>query len=152
MADKAAKVLKMMEQAPLPQIIENLGKAIAEAQFNMDRFVIKALQVMANRDIEIPGHGEKSMLELGLLPSFYHFTEMNINVRMALSSMEGEEFGIGASITGGKPGIFGASLSASYTNKYSFSAEAASEINTKIVAVPTPQRLNDLLNDFLTPK
>ncbi len=139
----------MMEQAPLPQIIENLGKAIAEAQFNIDRYIIDALKVMADQDIEIPGHGAKSMLELGLLPSFYHFTEMNINVRLALSSMEGEEFGIGGGISGGKPGVFGASLNASYSNKYSFSAESASEINTRIVSIPVPQRLNDLLDGLI---
>lgn len=156
MANQAKKVLKMMEQAPLPQIIENLGKAIAEAQFNMDRFVANSLAILADADehgIEIPGQAEKkSMLELGLLPSFYHFTEMNINVRMALSSMEGEEFGIGGSITGGKPGIFGASLSASYTNKYSFSADAATEINTKIVSVPAPALLGDMIAKLTAPE
>ncbi len=151
---QAKKVLKMMEQAPLPQIIENLGKAIAEAQFSMDRYVMNSLSVLANSEehgVSVPGavsDEKKSMLELGLLPSFYHFTEININLRMALSSMEGEEFEIGASISGGKPGIFGASLSASYTNKYSFSAEASSEINTTIVSVPPPVVLTEMLSRF----
>jgi hypothetical protein len=153
MAKQATKVLKMMEQAPLPQIIENLARGLAEAQYNLDRFVIQSLSVLANTSgehgITVPDSDgkpvEKSMLELGLLPSFYHLTEMHFNVRMALSSMEGEEFGIGASISGGKPGIFGASLSASYSNKYSFSADAASEISTTIVSVPPPTILTDMI-------
>lgn len=139
----------MLEQAPLPRIIEDLARSIAEAQMSMDRVMMDALQVLADSKVTVPGSKgsgvEKSMLELGFFPSFYHFAEANINVRMAFTSMEGEEFGIGASISGGKPGIFAASLSASYTNKYSFSADAASEINTKIVSVPAPALLTELM-------
>lgn len=152
MADQAKKVFKMMENSPLPALIKNLGTSVAEAQYHMDMFVAKSLKILANKDeygVEIPGYEEKkSLLELGFLPSFYHFSEVNLNVKLALSSMEGEEIELGAEASFGKPGVFGVSLNASYSNKYSFSANASSEFNTKIVSIPPPPILNELLQEF----
>lgn len=152
MADQAAKVFRMMENSPLPTLINSLGTAVAEAQYNMDMFVAKALKTLADKDtygVEIPGYeGKKSLLELGFIPSFYHFSEINLNVKLALSSMESEAFDVSVGATIGKPMVFGVSLNASYSNKYSFSANASSEINTKIVSIPPPQILNDLLQEY----
>lgn len=154
MADQAGKVFKMMGNSPIPQMLQSLGMAVAEAQYSMDKYVMKAIKELAasENSVELPDGQTRSMLELGLLPSFYHFSEIHLNIKLAISSMEGEEFGFGASIGAGYPGVFGASLNASYSNKYSFSANASSEVNTKIVSIPAPPELKDLLQKYLNDK
>lgn len=152
MGNQAAKVFRMIGNSPLPSLINSLGTAVAEAQFNMDMFVAKAIKTLADKDtygVELPGYDEKkSLLELGFIPSFYHFSEINLNVKLALSSMEGEAFDVSVGATVGKPMVFGVSLNASYSNKYSFSANASSEVNTKIVSIPPPTILNEILQEY----
>ena len=45
-----ARGLRLLEQAPLGKLVEGIGTAIAEAQYNMDRFVIKTLELLDNND------------------------------------------------------------------------------------------------------
>ena len=95
-----ARGLRLLEQAPLGKLVEGIGTAIAEAQYNMDRFVIKTLELLDNNDengVQLPDEvGKRSMLELGFTPSFYHFREATITAKVAFSAMKGEEFGVGA--------------------------------------------------------
>ncbi len=157
--DKGKKVFKMMENTPIPALINSLGVAIVEAQMNMDLTVAKTIEALADREkngIELPGTFEKkSLLELGFIPSFYHFSEVNISIRVALSSMEGEEMGVSAGVNVGiplpvpLPVMVGVSLNASYSNKYSFTAEASSELTTKLVSLPPPDQLNQLIQNYI---
>lgn len=140
-------MMRMLEQAPLPQLVENLGKAIAEAQLELDKVSIRSLKMLAEpQEGLIPNDDRKrSMLELGFTPSFYHFTEATITARVAFSTAVSMAFSFGAEVGGGYPGIFFASVNASYTAKYSFHAEGSSEVKTTIVSLPPPAPLNDLL-------
>lgn len=142
--------LRLLEQAPLGQLVQSIGMAIAEAQYNMDRFVIKTLELLDDSEangIQLPDETSKrSMLELGFTPSFYHFREATITAKVAFSAMKSEEIGVGAEIGGGYPGIFFVSVNASYSNKYSFTADGSSEVTTTIVSLPPPGPLSDLLN------
>jgi hypothetical protein len=148
--------LKLLEQAPLGQLVQSIGMAIAEAQYNMDRFMIKTLTLLSDREangIELPGEeGKRSMLELGFLPSFYHFSEATITARVAFSAVSSEEWGVGGEIGGGYKGIFFVSVDASYSNKYSFTAEGSSEVRTTIVSLPPPGPLNDILARQVGPR
>ena len=147
----ASRVNKMLEQAPLPLLIQNLGKAIAEAQFELDRKMLDALAYLTDpkSGVKLPWTDEKrSLLALGFVPSFYHFSEATITAKVAFSSAESHEFSFGAEVGGGYPGIFFASVNASYCGKFSFKAEGSSEVITKIVSLPPPAPLNDLLSDF----
>jgi hypothetical protein len=141
--------LKLLEQAPLGQLVQSIGIAIAEAQHNMDRFVIETLKVLGNREkngVELPGEsGKRSMLELGFTPSFYHFSEATITAKVAFSAMNAEEWSAGAEIGGGYPEIFFVSVNAAYSNKYSFTADGSSEIRTTIVSLPPPGPLSEIL-------
>ena len=147
--------MRMLEQAPLPAIIEALGTAIARAQLNMDRYVAQSVQMMASTDkgngVEIGGQ-RRSLLELGFTPSFYHFQQATITARVAFSVVQSQEFSVGAGVSAGYPGIFSASVNASYSNKYSFHAEGSSEIRTTIVSLPPPPRLGELLDELRAPK
>ena len=143
-----SSAMQMLEQAPLPAIVEALGTAIARAQLNMDRYLAQSVALMASTK---PGEGvmlageRRSLLELGFTPSFYHFQQATITARVAFSVVESREFSVGAGMSAGYPGIFSASVNASYTNKYSFHAEGSSEIRTTIVSLPPPPRLSELL-------
>jgi hypothetical protein len=143
-----ARGLRLLEQAPLGKLVEGIGMAIAEAQHNMDRFVIKTLELLDDNDqngVQLPDEaGKRSMLELGFTPSFYHFREATITAKVAFSAMKGEEFGVGG---GGYPGIFFVSVNASYSNKYSFTADGSSELRTTIVSLPPPGPLTDILTE-----
>lgn len=151
----AGRNYKMLEQAPLPQLIQSLGKAIAQAQFELDKNVLQALTFLSDpkEGIVVPGTTEeRSLLALGFVPSFYHFSEATITAKVAFSSAQAHEFSFGAEIGGGvmaPPVMFFASVNASYSGKYSFRAEGSSEVTTKIVSLPPPAPLNDLLSDFV---
>lgn len=152
MADKADRVFKLLGNAPIPDMIQSLAASIAEAQFSLDKYVMRAIKELAAEEnkVELPGGKTRTLLELGLLPSFYHFSEVTLNIKMAISSMEGVEYGGSATVMVGMPSLFlGAALNASYSNKYSFSANASSEVNTKIVSIPAPQELKDMLQQYL---
>ncbi len=142
----------MLRQAPLPDIVKGLAKAVAEAQLDIDRVVVEQMQLLSsnNREhgIDLYNDGNRhSMLELGFTPTFYHFSEVNISARVAFSTMESQSITVGASI-GGSIGLFSASVNAEYSNKYSFNAEGSSEVNTKIIAVPPPAPMLDLISDM----
>ncbi|WP_045226914.1 hypothetical protein [Methyloterricola oryzae] len=133
-------VTHMLEQSPLPKVVETLGAAIAEAQLMLDKRTIEVVRELQKVDTSIPGLPQKSMLELGFMPNFYHFSEATIIARVAFTSVQSQEFRVGAKL-GLKYGIFSASVNASYSNKYSFTAEASSEIRTRIVSLPPPEPL-----------
>lgn len=140
----------MLEQSPLPQLVEGMGKAIAEAQLALDKRSIEIARMLAEPIEVFPGkHGKpaekRSMLELGFTPTFYHFTETTIKARVAFSSSQSVEFSVGGSF-GGQFYVFTASVNASYSNKYSFTAEGSSEISTRIVSLPPPAPLTQLIN------
>ena len=148
--------LKLLEQAPLGKLVQSIAIAIAEAQYNMDRFAIETLKAFGDREkngIELPGEsGKRSMLELGFVPSFYHFSEATITAKVAFSAMNAEEWGVGAEISGGYPEIFSVAVNASYSNKYSFTADGSSEIRTTIVSLPPPGPLSEILARHARPQ
>ena len=106
-----------MEQSPLPKLVMSLGKAIAEAQLELDTNSIEIARRLQEPIELFPGLPPRSMLELGFTPTFYHFTETTIKARVAFSSTQSQEVGFGASIGGGFA-VFTASVNASYSNKY----------------------------------
>ncbi|WP_437293991.1 hypothetical protein [Sorangium sp. So ce426] len=157
---------------PFGEMVTSLGQAIAQAQLQLDTTSMKIAQIMAGQPYDVPNatgdgtHSERllvefggqqlSMLELGFTPSFYHFVDTIIEVKISitisneisssLSTFRGSFnsyfalFAAGASCS---------SVSASYANKYNYSAEGSSLIRTKIQPVPTPaifeQRIRALL-------
>ncbi|ATG53100.1 hypothetical protein CFK38_04145 [Brachybacterium vulturis] len=110
-----------------------------------------------------------SMMELGFAPTFYQFVDTIIEVKIAIKITRTHEYGYGRSTTSGTRasrrgrdgflGLFGDSTSkssvttsqvdASYSSKYSYSAEGASILRTKIAPVPTPPILEDRIRSFM---
>jgi hypothetical protein len=139
--------VEMMLDTPLPKMIEQLGLAIANAQFALDRNAVEIAKLLADEANGIRLAGEdkpRSMLELGFAPSFYHLTEASIDAKVAFSISRSSEFSAGASVSVNYFFV-AASVNASYSQKYSFDASASSAISAKFVSVPPPAAFQDLL-------
>lgn len=91
---------------------------------------------------------DMTLLQAGLFPTFYQFTESIIEVKMSISqkSTSSSELEAGASLEV-SGGFFGVSVSfASHVNykssqTYSYSAEGSSLLRTTLKPVPPPSRL-----------
>ena len=157
-----SRITRDLANAPLPQMVENLGKGIAEAQYAMDQNSLKIAQQMAgfkeddNGDLVADdnalvrmeqGEAKVSLLSLGFVPTFYQFTETHMEMKVSFSMSESREIGVSAEVKV-RAWMVTASVSASYSQKYQYSAEGSSSIRTKLVSVPSPaifeQRLKAL--------
>lgn len=123
-------------EAPLPELIQRLGMAIAEAQRALDESSISAALAMNEPSVMVGGT-QRSLLELGFVPTFYAFTEATIEAKLSFSVQEGREFTIGGEVAV-KTAVLAASVNASYTRKFGFEAEGASSIATRLVSLPPP--------------
>lgn len=149
--------------APFPQMVEKLGTAIAQAQYNLDQVSIRIAQQMAGFKLNNAGElvaddsslirlregdDRVSLLSLGFTPTFYQFVETHMEFKMAISMKTSTEFSVGASV-GVTAYFVTASVNASYSQKYQYEASGSSAMRTKIVTVPSPamfeQRLKQLL-------
>ncbi len=141
------KTTKALTQAPLPDIIEKLGLAIASAQFALDTNSANLAKTMAETEIEIGGE-TFNLLSLGFVPSFYTFTEATVEAKLSYSMTEGSSFGgsVEVQASGGTPFFMAAAtVSASYERKFSVSAEGASSVAAKLVSLPPPERFMEVL-------
>lgn len=113
----------------IDQMILNLAKGIAWGQYELDKVGVDITKMMGVPGMVTIGDEKLSMLEAGFLPSFYHFVDtilelkMEVNIReevntslsaksstSASTSVEtGGEFGVKASASGGF-GPFSASV------------------------------------------
>lgn len=144
MPPSATDVPRILLNAPLPELIERLGVSIANAQAALDQSSLAIAQAMGTTMVEIDSQ-PRSLLELGFIPSFYAFTEATIEAKLAFTVTESTEIGVNASV-GVDMKVFAASVEASYARKYSFSAEGSSSIATRLVSLPPPTPLLEILN------
>lgn len=147
MAD-ATTVPRTLLEAPLPELIQRLGLAVAQAQSALDRNSIDVAKAMAEAKVTI-GPNEHSLLELGFTPTFYAFTEATLEAKVTFSVQEQEEVSVGGSLSVSYLSIVSATVNASYTRKYSFQAEGSSSIATRLVSLPAPSGLMERLNSLL---
>lgn len=140
---------KALTQAPLPDIIEKLGLAIASAQYALDINSANLAKTMAETEVDIGG-STYNLLSLGFTPSFYAFTEATVEAKLSYTMSEGSSLGgsLEVSASGGV-GFFmaAATISASYERKFSVSAEGASSIAAKLVSLPPPERFMEVLRN-----
>lgn len=145
-----ADVPRLILEAPLPELIEKLGIAVAEAQLAMDRTGVAIAQLLADESSSIDlGDRPRTLLELGFTPTFYHFSKAVINARVAFSTSRSRELTLGASV-GVDIGVFAASINASYTSKYQFDSNGSSSVQANLVSVPAPALLTEILQDLRT--
>jgi len=140
-------VTRQLLSAPLPQIIERLGIAVADAQRALDLNSVKSAELMATSEVTLGGE-TYNLMALGFTPTFYSFTEATVEAKLSFSMTEGTEFGVTA---GAQLGVnagmvmVAASVSVSYARKFSVTADCMSSIAARVVSLPPPEILEALL-------
>jgi hypothetical protein len=101
-----------------------------------------------------------SMLELGFSPTFYQFVDTIIEVKISISissesSYQHRQSSFSLSVPGGIGLAFGggsiraSTVSASYANKYQYSADGSSLMRTKLVPLPPPAILEERIRQLI---
>ena len=131
---------------PIPKMIEMMGKAIANAQYELDASSVRAATLMSETRLDFADAEGKveprSLLELGFSPTFYHFSETTMEFKVTITTRveSGFELGVGAEFEmGNEAMMFGATVNFELHHKFGFEMTASSTINTKMIAVPPPQ-------------
>ncbi|MEH6354916.1 MAG: hypothetical protein V7760_02670 [Marinobacter sp.] len=149
-------------------LANNGGSAIASAQIDGKPLLDEVIRVPTRL----------SMMELGFTPTFYQFIDTIIEVKIAIkmtrtressrtvsnASRDSSSSSDRAKRGGGIFGLFGGKRSrsysgkssvqttqvdATYSSKYSYSAEGASLLRTKLVPVPPPAILEERIRGFV---
>lgn len=155
---------------PMGDMIRQMALAIAESQVALDESSLKVAEMMSGRMLETDeagngtmrdtrvyfgrdenGKAEKlSMMELGFTPTFYQFVDNLIEVKIAISvtretSYERKTKGTVTRFSWDSSGINISStpVDATYSSKYTYSAEGSSLLRTKLVPVPPPGILEE---------
>jgi len=96
--------------APMPELIQKMGLAIAEAQLRLDQMAVRVAGLLSEAKVEFKDAAgnvkPRSLLELGFTPTFYHFTETDIEIKLTLQMKIEEEFRVGGAVSlgvGGTP-------------------------------------------------
>ncbi len=145
-------VSRQLLSAPLPDIIQRLGIAVAEAQRALDTNSVATAVEMATAEVTI-GDETHNLISLGFTPTFYSFTEATVEAKLSFSMSETTELGVSAGATVGVQAGFvmvAASVNVSYARKFSVSAEGMSSIAARLVSLPPPEGLENLLRKLGT--
>lgn len=144
---ETVQVTRALVTAPLPQIIEKLGLAIAQAQFALDKNSVEIAKLMSETEVEI-GDNSYNLLSLGFQPSFYSFTEATVEAKLSFTMTESTETSVAVGVqVGVQYGVFmaAASVDVSYARKFSVSTEGASSIAARLVSLPPPDVFSQIL-------
>jgi hypothetical protein len=162
---------------PFPKMVLSLAQAIAKGQTALDKASLNTLKVLARTqfdyipeitevltptnitaggttvtgvDVQLvaPRALRMSMLQAGIVPSFYQFTESVIEVKMSISSkVESQsEFEFGLEVEASAGFLFASGSMSSHVNfrtqnTYSYSVEGSSLLRTTLKPTPPPQRM-----------
>ncbi len=140
-------VTRALVTAPLPQIIEKLGLAIAQAQLALDTNSIEVARRMAETEVEI-GDETYNLLTLGFSPSFYTFTEATVEAKLSFTMTETTDMSVAVGVQAGvNVGVFmaAATVDVSYARKFSVTSEGVSSIAARLVSLPAPDVFTQLL-------
>jgi hypothetical protein len=178
---------------PFPEMVFKLANSIAQGQRVLDRSSMETARALAKAKVKVltefaevispvnrtaggvpytganitmenPQYATYTLLQAGLMPTFYQFTESIIEVKISISTRSEftSEFEIGAEfettveteadahagffLFGGSAKVKTSSTFASHVNysssaKYSYSSEGSSLLRTTLKPVPPPPRL-----------
>ena len=139
--------IRLFSKSPISEFLLNLAIAISEGQSILDEECLNIAEEMAETEVDVgdiiddsPVTVNMNMLELGFTPTFYRFVDTTVEVRVSVSSTykESEEVSKESKIKA-------SSVDAVYSNKYNYAVEAASIIKTKIIPVPAPSLLDEMI-------
>jgi hypothetical protein len=147
---------------PLPEMVTKLAMGIASAQAALDENSVATAKLLAETQVEdvvlavtqtINADGSvnftqstatMSLLQLGLLPTFYQFAEATIEVTMDIKTTTSTETNIKVSAKA-KAGfaMWSASVQVDVAHNRKFQKEVrgTSRLVTRLVPVPPPERI-----------
>jgi hypothetical protein len=147
---------------PFPDMVAKLSLGIAEAQRALDDNSVRTAQEIADTEIEvvpaitqtISATGdvsfanadavEMSLLQVGLNPTFYQFSEASIEVTMDIKTTTSTETSIKVGVAA-KVGFAAWSASArvdvAHNRKFGKEVRGTSRLYTKLAPVPPPPRI-----------
>lgn len=147
-ATRGQRAMMTVLDAPLPELVQRLGLAVAEAQHALDLNSLDIAKRMAEPNVNLGDGQVRSLLSLGFTPTFYAFSEATLEAKLTFTIRESTEFSVGASVSGGYAGLFSASVNAEYSRKYGFEVQGSSSIAARLVSLPPPARLQQVLNEM----
>lgn len=113
---------------PLEDVLLHVGRGIGQSQLELDKNSL-ATQILIDNS--------KDLSEAGIKATWYHFPEINAELKMNLSLhgiVEKKE----EKVQSVKLKIFSAPMNASYKNNFDYDVAGASLIKARIVSVPSP--------------
>ena len=140
-------------------LVRMMAESIADAQLSLDRSSAEMLTELAETRINIVREiteeiDEKgnitykngapqnvSLLELGMLPTFYQFSQATVEVALDLSIVENE-----SSTEKGKKTLFANTSSVQMERKLNKDFKATSKITATLVPVPPPVQIEPARN------
>lgn len=157
-----ASVGRELLDVPLPEMVMKLGLGIAEAQRALDENSVATAKILADTTIPlvlamtqtIAADGtvsytqsdpiDVSLMQIGLLPTFYQFSEATIEVTMDIKTTMSTETNIKVSASA-KVGFacWSASVNVdvSHNRKFGKEVRGTSKLVTRMVPVPPPARI-----------
>lgn len=134
---------------PFDKMLLGIARAIIEAQRGLDEnaasTLVAVLKALKSEGVPPPDYDKwleelQTLVSKRLLPTFYQFADTEIEVKMAISSTRSSDFSVS-----GKVNLSCVGIDATYSQKYSYSAEGASLIRTRLVPVMPPEQLKALM-------
>ena len=147
---------------PLPEMVASLGQGIADAQNQLDMNSVEVAKTLAETEIEVvpaitrtigtdgsvtydsASPIDVSLLQAGLFPTFYQFSEAVIEVEMDIKTTTERETNIDVSAEANVGfGLWGASVQTdvSHNRKFGTEVHGTSRLKTTMVPVPEPPYL-----------
>lgn len=162
-----ASVGQELLDVPLPEMVLKLGLGVAEAQRALDENSVETAKMLADTTVPlvlsitqtIASDGtvtyenqppvDVSLLQIGLMPTFYQFAEATIEVTMDIKTTTSRETNIKVSASA-KVGfsMWSASVKVDVAHNRKFGKEVhgTSRLVTRMVPVPPPPRIEPVMN------
>lgn len=158
-----ASVGQELLDVPLPEMVLKLGLGIAEAQKALDENSVETALALAKTKIPLvlaitqqinadgtvtypdpPAPVNVSLLQIGLLPTFYQFAEATIEVTMDIKTTTSTETNVKVGVkaqVGFAMWSASVAVDVSHNRKFGKEVHGTSRLLTRMVPVPPPARI-----------
>lgn len=158
--------VREVKSTSFADLVRMLGEGIADAQLSLDKASAETLKELAGTTVDIvrniteviddkgnitykSGEPQKvSLLELGMMPAFYQFSQATVEVAMDLHIVENES---GTEETKGRKTLFANTSDIRLERKINRDIKIASKLTATLVPVPMPLRIEPARN-IVSPK
>lgn len=170
-----ASVAQALEGVPIGQLLGGLAIDLCRAQHDIDLMSIRLTEVMSGRRTLVTGEGTEqvfeerdtrvefdgervSLLDLGLVPTFLQMVDTVLEIKLSVSlsrddSSERRELTAQVEL-GGEVGAAAhvTAVDARFSSRFQYSAEGSSCLVTRIVPVPAPPELLQVVKGLVDEK